>query len=128
MIDALYVAETASWMERWFDVTEPWQLWWLGLGTVAQGFFLGRWIIQWIATERRQEPYVPELFWWCSLIGATMLLIYFIGRREPVGVMGQLTGWIVYGRNLYLMRTKARRIIEDVPAVEPAELLDECSS
>lgn len=111
----LVLAEAAPWMQQWLNVNHTWELWWLGLGVLAQLIFFGRWVIQWIASERRQESYVPTLFWWCSLIGATMLLIYFIGRREPVGVMGQMIGWVVYSRNLYLISAKKRRIIEDVP-------------
>ncbi|UCD74802.1 MAG: lipid-A-disaccharide synthase N-terminal domain-containing protein [Phycisphaerales bacterium] len=104
----------ASWMEKYFDVREPWELWWLFLGLAAQVVFFGRWIVQWIASERRGESYMPTFFWWISLAGATMLLIYFVGRREPIGILGQLTGWTVYSRNLYLIYRKQRRIIEDV--------------
>ena len=98
----------AGWMSRWLDVTQPWELWWLGLGLVAQAAFFGRWVIQWVASERRRESVMPVLFWWCSLIGATMLLIYFVGRREPIGVLGQTVGWIVYSRNLYFIKVRPR--------------------
>lgn len=124
MIDLLFLAETASWMERWLRVSHTWEVWWLGLGFIGQVIFFSRWVIQWIASERRQESYVPELFWWISIVGATMVLVYYIGRREPVGVMGQLIGWTVYSRNLYLIRTSNRRIIEDIPpgtSDEPAD-------
>lgn len=108
-------SELPAWMNKWLNVTEPWELWWIGLGLIAQMMFFGRWIIQWIASERRKESYMPEFFWWLSLFGATLLLVYFLVRREPVGTIGQLTGWIVYGRNLYLIRAKKRMIIEDIP-------------
>ena len=62
-----------------------------------------------MVSERRRESVMPTLFWWCSLVGATILLVYFVGRREPIGVLGQSVGWIVYGRNLYLIRKKRRR-------------------
>ncbi len=97
-----------GWMSRWLDVTQPWELWWLGLGLVAQAAFFGRWVIQWVASERRRESVMPVLFWWCSLIGATMLLIYFVGRREPIGVLGQTVGWIVYSRNLYFIKVEKK--------------------
>jgi lipid-A-disaccharide synthase-like uncharacterized protein len=98
----------ASWAEQYFDVTEPWEMWWLLLGLLAQAVFLSRWIIQWVTSEVRRESVMPVLFWWCSLLGATMLLVYFIGRREPIGVLGQAFGWTVYSRNLYLIRVKRR--------------------
>ncbi len=118
MIFAAGVVDPASplpeWVQTWFDVRTSFGLWWLALGLIAQAMFFGRWVIQWIASEKRRESHVPELFWWLSLIGATMLLVYFIGRREPIGVLGQSVGWIVYGRNLYLIKKKHRIILEDV--------------
>ncbi len=108
------------WMQDWFDVEAPWEMWWLLVGLAAQTAFFIRWIIQWIASERRGESVVPTVFWWCSLAGATMLLIYFVGRREPVGVLGQVIGWAVYSRNLYLIRTKRRPVVrEPVPDQSP---------
>ena len=109
-------AGSADWV-RWLDVTEPWEIWWLLLGLTAQTTFFLRWIIQWVASERRRESVMPTLFWWCSLVGATMLLIYFVGRREPIGVLGQVIGWTVYSRNLYLIRIKHRRGLPE-PAPE----------
>jgi lipid-A-disaccharide synthase-like uncharacterized protein len=100
----------ASWAEHYLDVSEPWEMWWLLLGLLAQAVFFARWIIQWVASEVRRESVMPVLFWWCSLIGATMLLVYFIGRREPIGVLGQAIGWTVYSRNLYLIRIKHRAV------------------
>ena len=102
-------ATAPHWMQGWFDVAAPWEAWWLLVGLVAQGAFFARWIIQWAVSERRRESVIPTLFWWCSLAGATLLLVYFIGRREPVGVLGQAVGWVVYSRNLYLIRLKRRQ-------------------
>jgi len=108
------------WMQEWFDVDAPWEMWWLLVGLAAQTAFFTRWIIQWIASERRGESVVPVIFWWCSLVGATMLLIYFVGRREPVGVLGQAIGWAVYSRNLYLIRTKRKLVAsEPLPGQSP---------
>ncbi len=99
---------TAGWIHRWLDVAEPWEMWWLLLGLLAQAVFFGRWIIQWVASEMRRESVMPVLFWWCSLLGASMLLVYFVGRREPIGVLGQAFGWTVYSRNLYLIKVRHR--------------------
>lgn len=115
------ISDVPPWMQDWFDVKAPWEMWWLLVGLAAQAAFFMRWIIQWIASERRRESYVPTVFWWCSLAGATMLLIYFVGRREPVGVLGQLVGWAVYSRNLYLIRIRHRPVIgEPMPGQSPA--------
>ena len=64
--------------------------------------------------ERRGKSHIPEFFWWLSLSGATLLLVYFTLRGEPVGMLGQSVGWLVYSRNLYLFRAKHNGV-----AVEP---------
>ncbi len=110
------VPSVPSWMQQLFDVDHPWEIWWLLVGLGAQTMFFGRWIVQWIASERQRESVIPTLFWWVSLAGATMLLIYYVGRREPVGVLGQMVGWTVYSRNLWLIRKKKKA----APALDPA--------
>jgi lipid-A-disaccharide synthase-like uncharacterized protein len=97
----------------WANVEEPWELWVLGFGVIAQMTFFCRWIVQWIATERRGVSHVPELFWWLSLAGATLLLAYFTLRGEPIGMLGQLVGWLVYSRNLYFVRVKHKEVAEE---------------
>lgn len=76
----------------------PWG--WLAFGFGAQALFMARMLVQWIATERQRRSVVPEAFWWLSLIGGFMLLAYFLRRGDPVGVVGQLFGVVVYLRNL----------------------------
>lgn len=84
----------------------PWT--WLAFGYLGQALFTGRMLVQWIATERRKESVVPALFWWFSLFGGLILLIYFIRRGDPVGVLGQLFGSVVYARNLVLILRGAK--------------------
>lgn len=93
---------------RWARMESNWQIALVLFGVTAQLIFFGRWIVQWIASERRGESHMPEIFWWLSLIGAGMLLLYFTLRREPVGVLGQSIGWLVYLRNLHLIRRAKR--------------------
>lgn len=91
---------------RWAKIETGWQAGLVVFGFVAQGLFFLRWVIQWIATERRGESHVPVLFWWVSLVGASLLFVYFALRAEPVGMLGQSIGWLVYARNLHLLRKK----------------------
>jgi lipid-A-disaccharide synthase-like uncharacterized protein len=77
---------------------------WVLLGFAAQAMFSGRMLVQWLVSERRRRSVVPPVFWWMSLAGGLMLLAYFIWRRDIVGVTGQATGVLVYGRNLWLLR------------------------
>ena len=77
---------------------------WIVLGFVGQFFFSGRFLVQWVASERRKQSVVPTLFWWLSIGGGGCLLGYAILRRDPVIVAGQSAGLLVYFRNLMLLR------------------------
>lgn len=76
---------------------------WLGIGFLGQGLFFGRWVVQWIASERSSESRVPLSFWYMSLIGGLITLAYAIYRMDPVFISGQGVGAIVYVRNLVLI-------------------------
>jgi lipid-A-disaccharide synthase-like uncharacterized protein len=77
---------------------------WLVVGSVGQALFGSRFLVQWIASERRKASVVPVLFWWMSLGGGLCLLAYAIHKRDPVFIVGQATGFVVYARNLMLVR------------------------
>ena len=93
---------------RWFvfrllNIHSTFGFAWVALGLIGQVLFAGRMVVQWIASERHQRSLVPVQFWWMSLGGASMLLVYFIWRRDIVGILGQSVGWIIYVRNLYFI-------------------------
>lgn len=92
-----------AWWLRALDITGWKGLLGIAFGVVAQGVFMSRMLVQWIASEKVKRSVVPVAFWWLSLIGATMLIAYFVWRREPVGLLGQAFGWFVYVRNLWLI-------------------------
>jgi lipid-A-disaccharide synthase-like uncharacterized protein len=77
---------------------------WLAVGLLGQAMFSGRFIVQWIASERKKMSVVPRAFWWLSLAGGVSLLAYAVHRRDPVFILGQAAGLVVYGRNLVLLR------------------------
>lgn len=76
---------------------------WIAIGFLGQGLFFGRWVIQWIASERTAESQVPIAFWYMSLIGGLITLAYAIYRADPVFISGQGIGTFVYIRNLVLI-------------------------
>ncbi len=82
--------------------------WWIILGFCAQALFSARFLVQWIASEKRKESYIPVMFWYFSLSGGLLLLIYSIHRKDPVFILGQSTGVIIYARNLYFIYKKRR--------------------
>ena len=73
---------------------------WLVLGFVAQGLFSARFMVQWIASERAGKSVMPVIFWYLSISGSVLLLAYAIYRQDPVFILGQSAGLIVYFRNL----------------------------
>ena len=81
---------------------------WLSVGFVGQAMFTGRFLVQWIASERRKASVVPRAFWWFSIAGGLFLLAYAIHRRDPVFIIGQAAGLAVYGRNLVLVGRTGR--------------------
>lgn len=90
-----------NWFFKLLDVTSVAGLLWVFFGFLGQAVFTGRMIVQWRASEKAKSSVVPPIFWWMSLLGATMLIIYFIWRKEIVGFLGQSTGWFIYIRNLW---------------------------
>ena len=76
---------------------------WMGLGLFAQALFAGRFIVQWIASERAKRSVVPLSFWFFSVLGGVLLFVYAIKRRDIVFILGQGAGLVVYVRNLYLI-------------------------
>ncbi|NIA20393.1 MAG: hypothetical protein GWP05_00130 [Anaerolineaceae bacterium] len=76
---------------------------WAMLGLVAQLAFTGRFVVQWIASERRKKSVIPVAFWYLSLFGSAGLLVYAIVRADPIFILGQSFGSIVYMRNLVLI-------------------------
>jgi lipid-A-disaccharide synthase-like uncharacterized protein len=82
---------------------------WLALGLLGQGLFSMRFLVQWIASEKKGESIVPVAFWYFSISGGVLLLMYALWRLDPVFIIGQFTGLFIYGRNLYLIhRLQAR--------------------
>lgn len=82
----------------------------VAFGFLGQACFSMRFIIQWIASERKKESVVPIYFWYFSLAGGLMLLTYATLRRDPVFMVGQAAGLLVYARNLYFIWRKSRPI------------------
>ncbi|MCH8193923.1 MAG: lipid-A-disaccharide synthase N-terminal domain-containing protein [Planctomycetes bacterium] len=88
--------------QEWIDT----ESFWVAFGFLAQGMFFGRFLLQWIVSESRRESTIPVGFWWLSLTGGVMLLIYVIHRKDIVLILGQATGILIYVRNLYFVYAK----------------------
>ena len=76
---------------------------WLIVGFTGQAFFTMRFLVQWLYTEKLRRSVVPQAFWYFSIGGGATLLVYAIYRQDPVIIVGQLFGLLVYSRNLYFV-------------------------
>jgi lipid-A-disaccharide synthase-like uncharacterized protein len=88
---------------------------WLAFGLVAQLLFTARFLVQWISSERAGQSVVPMAFWFFSMGGGLMTLVYGVVKREPVIILGQAMATVVYVRNIMLIvknRGKASRTLE----------------
>lgn len=81
---------------------------WLAVGLLGQLIFSLRFVVQWISSERQKRSVVPQAFWWLSIAGSLVLLSYAVHRRDPVFVLGQSMGFVIYVRNLILIRRAGR--------------------
>jgi len=81
---------------------------WRGIGLLGQGLFFSRFLVQWIASERRKESVIPLYFWYLSLSGGIILFFYAMHIRDPIFILGQSCGVFVYTRNLILIFKKKK--------------------
>lgn len=81
---------------------------WIAIGLAGQLLFTARFLVQWIASEIKRESVVPTSFWFLSIGGSLILLIYSIHVRDPVFILGQSLGCLIYARNLAMIRRRAR--------------------
>ncbi len=79
---------------------------WISVGFVGQAVFGMRFVVQWIASERRQESVVPVAFWYLSFFGSVIVLSYVIYRRDPVLIPSFSLNLLIYMRNLYFIHRK----------------------
>ncbi|MEO6625033.1 MAG: lipid-A-disaccharide synthase N-terminal domain-containing protein [Burkholderiaceae bacterium] len=76
---------------------------WLVIGFIGQGLFSARFFVQWLKSEKLKKSVIPSAFWYFSVAGGMTLLAYAIHRRDPVFIIGQASGLVIYFRNLQFL-------------------------
>lgn len=89
-------------------VTSWAEFYWVMIGLTGQLMFTMRFLVQWVVSERSRKSVIPVAFWYFSLAGGVVLLSYALWRRDPVFIIGQSTGLIIYLRNLWLIHAERR--------------------
>jgi lipid-A-disaccharide synthase-like uncharacterized protein len=82
---------------------------WIAIGFAGQALFFGRFFVQWLASERARRSVIPNAFWYFSLGGGLVLTTYAIYRRDPVFIVGQVSGLFIYLRNLWFIHKHPER-------------------
>jgi lipid-A-disaccharide synthase-like uncharacterized protein len=82
---------------------------WIVIGYLGQLVFASRFAVQWAASEMRKKSLIPVAFWWLSLAGSLLLLTYAVAKGAGPIVVGQMFGFVVYSRNLWLIRQERLR-------------------
>lgn len=83
------------------------------IGFTGQALFFSRFLIQWIISEKKKQSVIPTIFWYLSLGGTILLLTYALFRKDPVFIIGQAFGFFVYIRNIILIRTHKKTLIQN---------------
>ncbi|WP_425374317.1 lipid-A-disaccharide synthase N-terminal domain-containing protein [Lichenihabitans psoromatis] len=94
---------------------------WFAFGLVAQLVFTGRFLVQWIESEREGRSVIPVAFWVLSLLGGVMTLIYGFVRHDAIIILGQVLAVFIYTRNLILIARNARRAKRQASSTTEAE-------
>ena len=85
---------------------------WLVIGFIGQGLFSARFIVQWLKSEKLKKSVIPSAFWYFSVAGGMTLLAYAIHRQDPVFIIGQASGLVIYFRNLqFLWRDRSGQVV-----------------
>ncbi len=93
---------------RFLNVDGWAEFWWVVFGVFGQLMFMGRFLVQWIASERARRSHVPVAFWYFSIAGGLILFAYAVYRGDPVFILGQTLGIFIYSRNLWLIHVERR--------------------
>lgn len=104
---------------RFFNITSWINLVWIGVGLFGQLAFSGRMVLQWIVSEKKRQSVITESFWWFSLFGGVLLFAYFVFRQDPVALLGQASGIVIYSRNIRLLYKQRARAARAARAVKP---------
>ena len=89
------------------------QAWgWLALGFAGQALFSARFLVQWLCSERHKRSVIPLAFWYLSVAGGATLFAYALHIGDPVFILGQSMGVLIYSRNLYFIHKERRQLAQ----------------
>jgi lipid-A-disaccharide synthase-like uncharacterized protein len=102
----MYVSEHLQTLLSSISQMDREKLIWLLIGFTGQILFFMRFFIQWLASEKKKQSVIPTAFWYFSIAGGSVLLAYAVWKQDPVFILGQALGVVIYLRNLYFIHGK----------------------
>ncbi len=87
---------------------QPWI--WLVIGFTGQALFSARFFVQWLYSERHKRSVIPVAFWYFSIAGGATLFVYALHIGDPVFIVGQSMGVLIYSRNLYFIHKEQKQL------------------
>ncbi len=82
---------------------------WATVAFVGQALFGGRFVLQWLVSEYKKKSHVPISFWYLSIVGSLILLIYSIHIKNPIFMLSFSLNTLIYMRNIHLIYLESRR-------------------
>jgi lipid-A-disaccharide synthase-like uncharacterized protein len=108
------IAQFAAWIAAKWAATSTTDLIWHSIGMIGQCMFFMRFVVQWFASEKQKRSIVPDAFWYWSIAGGSIVLVYSIYQLNPVFILAQGSGLFIYFRNIYFIRRNKR--MADMPS------------
>lgn len=96
------------------DIVMSWDTW-IIIGFIGQFMFTMRFVMQWLASEKAKKSVMPVSFWFFSIFGGTIVFAYAIHKQDPVFIVGQGMGLLIYFRNLYFILIEHRKSVLPPP-------------
>jgi len=87
---------------------------WVIFGFAAQFIFFLRFAVQWWVSEKKKQSVIPVSFWYLSLVGTLMILIYSVHRKDVVFIAASCLNSLIYIRNLMLIKNKKPKTQENM--------------
>lgn len=82
---------------------------WIIFGFTAQFVFFLRFFVQWIVSEKHKRTVIPMSFWYLSVLGSLMILIYSIKRGDIVFITASCLNTLIYVRNIMLAKKPSEK-------------------
>lgn len=77
---------------------------WIIFGFFAQFVFFMRFVVQWYVSEKKGESVVPMSFWYISIAGTLLIILYSYHVNDIVFFVANVLSLVIYFRNISLTR------------------------